>query len=151
TPQFWSHTLPQLAIKALQRNKADPWLFAKLIVDEAQDILTSNFIDCLDLFLDRGLLGGEFILLGDFENQGVFSCKVISVGDLRTSLVPDLAFYRLDENCRNRPRIGDTAKIIGRMHRGYSRYLREDDRIDPVIKYFAHKKQSEELLRWAIK
>jgi hypothetical protein len=37
------------------------------------------------------------------------------------------------------------------MHHGYSRFLREDDKIDPIIKYFAHEQQSYELLRWAIK
>jgi hypothetical protein len=146
--RFWAKTLPELAIRAL--TDGGHAIYDKLIIDEAQDLLTSPFIDCLDLLITGGLLGGQFYLFGDFENQTVFRHSVISIGDFRSGFVPDLSIYRLDENCRNRPRVGNAAQLLGRMHHGYSRYLREDDRVDPIIKYFANEKQCYEHLRWAI-
>jgi DNA polymerase III delta prime subunit len=149
-PTFWSSKLPQLAVEKLHKDASKSWLYDKLIVDEAQDILAPRFIDCLDLMLAGGLLGGSFYLFGDFENQTIVSQDVLSVGDFRVGVVPDLSIYRLNENCRNRPRVGDAAKILGRMRHAYSRYLRQDDRVDPVVKYFANEQQSRELLVWAV-
>lgn len=147
---FWNQVLPKLAVDAICNEDSETWTFDKLIIDEAQDLLAPEFFDCLDLMLREGLKGGEVEFFGDFENQVVYQHSTMSLIEARDRYIRDLTIYRLDENCRNLPRVGDTARVIGRMAKPYSRFLREDDQVDPFIKYFSNEQQSWELLRWAL-
>jgi hypothetical protein len=47
-----------------------------LIVDEAQDILVSQYLDLLEFSIPNGLDGGRWRFFADFENQAIFNSGV---------------------------------------------------------------------------
>ena len=130
-PDFWTTTLPQLAIEALIEVPERMCVFDVLVVDEAQDILRAEYLDFLDLSLQGGLSTGRSRLFGDFEGQDIF-------GSGNGSNVLDqlgATHYRLSINCRNTPRVAAWASLFGGLNPDYSRVLRSDDGRQPMLKF----------------
>ena len=133
-PEFWSTTLPLAAVAALEDNpdgRLEP--YEQLIVDEAQDFLRNGYIDFLDRSVIGGLQHGRVMLFGDFERQAVYRAADLTLAELREGWIPDLASFRLRDNCRNTPRVAALASILGGLDPGYRSVMREDDQVDPTI------------------
>jgi len=144
---FWRYTLPNLAIEVLLGSIVENVDF--LVVDEVQDIACPEYLDVLDLLVDKGLRGGRVLLFGDFENQAIYE-----VGDHRQLLhewIPGLVTYHLVSNCRNLPRIGSTANHLGKLSPGYTKYRRPDDGTDPSFVYYNRGADQSGLLGQAVK
>jgi superfamily I DNA/RNA helicase len=133
TGDFWARELPDRAMSALL-DRPDELVRDVLIVDEAQDVASPEYLDVLDLMVDGGLAGGNVMLFGDFERQAIFES-----GDGRAALrerCPHLSSHRLLANCRNLPRIGYLTNTFSGLDPGYSRFRRTDDGVDPMFLTF---------------
>lgn len=130
--RYWEEQLPDAALKRLQ-NGSEDHLYDVLIIDEAQDLLLSSYLDCLDLMVRGGLLGGTIRIFADFEKQDVMQRADISLAELRSDYIADLAIRRLRVNCRNTPRVAKAAELWGQMKPGYDAVRRADDKQDPEV------------------
>lgn len=84
--------------------------YQSLIVDEAQDVLTSSYVDCLDIVIEDGIEDGNWYLFLDPENQkNIFRHLDDSV---LKSIKAQSVTYSLSINCRNTKPIALQTEII---------------------------------------
>ena len=120
-----------------------------LIVDEAQDLTASPYLDVLDLMVDGGLAGGRCLIFGDFERQALYG-----LDDGRRELVermPGLPTFSLTANCRNLPRIGAAVEVLSGMDPGYRKFRRPDDGTLPRYYWYSDPCEQEQLLVQAVR
>lgn len=79
--------------------------FDFLIIDEAQDLLTQNYIEVFDLILKSGLKNGKWIFFGDFSNQAIYLNEPSEIFDRLNKTSNFTRFPPLTINCRNTRRI----------------------------------------------
>lgn len=145
---FWQDELPSYALAALLTSDAKrPLVFDELIVDEAQDILLSQYLDLLEFSIPQGLNGGRWRFFADFENQAIFNSDptVEPVAALKQQ-VTAFAECSLRNNCRNPPRIACLAHLLGRLAPDYSKVLRPDNGMEPEMIFYRDARHQEELL-----
>jgi hypothetical protein len=102
-----------------------------------QDLLHPNYLDVLELVLKSGLTGGSWRMFGDFEKQMLYGQDRDQVEELIRKRLVTFAKGSLRVNCRNTPRVATLSHLLGRLTPNYSRILRPDDLIEPVISYYA--------------
>lgn len=135
---FWKTKLPQIASTVLINNPKNKNIYEVLIVDEAQDILTTNYVSFLDSSLLGGISSGSFYLFGDFEKQVLYQNNPHEIIKTRLSHVPR---FSLRINCRNTPRIAEFVHLLGGLQPRYSRIRRPDNQIEPQIILFSSNTQ----------
>ena len=144
TPNFWESDLPTKAIEAILEKEGSE-AFDTIIVDEAQDILSTSYLDFLDLSLKGGLLSGSWIVFGDFENQIIYERAEV----IRKHLLGRLGHiprYSLRINCRNTPRIAELVHLLGGLSPHYTRIRRPDNQLEPkILVYDSENEQSSTL------
>ena len=98
-PGFASKHLPSTALDQLLESGLPR--YDTVIIDEAQDLLTDEYLDCLDLMLKGGLASGRLMLFGDYQRQTIYGRpEAVSL----RSRVPNLPEpFHLKVNCRNTP------------------------------------------------
>jgi hypothetical protein len=107
--QFFSEELP---FEFLMQNEdfSEDEKLDFLIVDEAQDLITTYYIEIFDHILKGGLKDGKWVFFGDFSNQAIF---INSTRDKLLALLKDKADFvnypPLKVNCRN-------TKVIARQN-----------------------------------
>jgi hypothetical protein len=143
---FWQRELVEATIeRLLDGDHACDYL----IVDEAQDLSTSAYLDVLDLMVKGGLAGGRCLLFGDFERQALYN-----LDDGRRQLaerIPALPTYTLTANCRNLPRIGAAVELLSGMNPGYRRFRRLDDGTQPRYYWYTDRREQGALLAQAVR
>ena len=126
--------------------------FDYLVVDEAQDLLARPRLwECLTRFLDGGVAGGSYCLLGDFDNQVLGERQAMdqALAAIRTAGKP--ATYRLSENCRNYRIVGESAvRLSGFAKDVYSGYMRSGGGFQnyDIFFYADEREQQAQLARW---
>jgi len=150
-PDFWSHRLPMQAVDCLLDNdrRAFPQ-FDLLLVDEAQDILTDDYLDVLDLLVTGGLPGGHWAFFGDFERQAIYltggsSAAAATLEGLRQR-APHHTKFTLRVNCRNAGPIAETLTLACGVRPGYSRFLHEMEGSSVDPRFWGSGKDQEKLL-----
>lgn len=123
--EYWQRDLPELAIEKLLA--ASEWpKYETLIIDEAQDLGISEYLDFLDLMLYGGLQNSKVVLYGDFANQGIYSSGQQSMNLFKSRIngliVPD----PLTVNCRNTVQVGEFVAGVMQLDPTYSSFLRDD-------------------------
>jgi DNA polymerase III delta prime subunit len=161
--QHWEHGLPEAAAERLLANwdtvqtaeRDDPGarsaahrlgVFDELVVDEAQDVLRTSFLDVLDLSLRGGLKEGAWRMFGDFAGQAIYDDDV-SLAGFCSARGGGCTVYPLDENCRNTPRVAGLAAQLAGLPGAYRRVLRPDDGVDPEIRSWTTKQQQSAMLQ----
>ncbi len=134
---FWKAELPDAAMSSLLGGQLDSWQFDLVIADEVQDLLHAPYLDVLELVLKGGLTGGSWRMFGDFERQILYGQDRDQVDELIRKRLGTFARGSLRVNCRNTPRVATLSHLLGRLTPNYSRILRPDDHIEPVISYYA--------------
>lgn len=134
---FWKAALPEAAISKLLNGHTDTSHFDVIVADEVQDLLATPYLDVMDLVLQGGLAGGRWLVFGDFERQMLYGQDRNQVDDLMRARFGSFAKCSLRVNCRNTPRVATLSHLLGKLTPNYSRVLRPDDRIEPVISYYA--------------
>lgn len=79
--------------------------FDILILDEAQDLITSNYIEVFDSILKGGINHGNWIFFGDFSNQAIYLNDPAQAIDQLNSRTNFTKFPPLKINCRNTQKI----------------------------------------------
>jgi RecA/RadA recombinase len=143
--EFWNNELPNTVSERLL-NRDDPVLFDTLIVDEAQDICRTIYLDILDLILDGGLASGSWQFFGDFERQAIYHDSSQPPKNVLTQRSGPAPVYTLRVNCRNPPRVAAFVTLLGAVSPEYSRVLRPDARIEPVQHYYTNDAEQIQLL-----
>ena len=109
---YYKHMLPQKVVEVCSGNSM---IYDRIIIDEAQDLITDEYLDVMNLCLRGGLSRGKWIMFGDFSMQSIYS-------DLQDELAymemiqkrAFFALYRLTKNCRNTKKIcTDIENIVG--------------------------------------
>ena len=108
SPEFYAKTFPELFIEAVLETSPEGW--DSLIVDEAQDILTSENLDAFDIILKSGLSRGQWHLFLD-PQQNIYSADIQEAALNRLADIYP-AFDDLVENCRNTRQVATQASII---------------------------------------
>ena len=142
--QFWQEELPEKAIEVLIQGETPIEPFDVLIVDEAQDLLRSAYLDILDLLLRGGLAAGRWRFFGDLEKQAIYATSIkdpLAVLQQRAGAIPVFSFR---VNCRNSPRIATLVHLLGGLTPEYSRILRPDNGIEPDLRYYKSAAEQEE-------
>lgn len=134
---FWKAELPEAAMAKLLDGHRDTGRFDMVIADEVQDLLLPPYLDVLELVLKGGISGGSWRMFGDFERQMLYGQDRHQVEDLIRKRCGTIARGSLRVNCRNTPRVATLSHLLGRLTPNYSRILRPDDHIEPVISYYA--------------
>jgi len=95
---FYRYDLPYMAI-AIQRNLK--FRFDRIIVDEAQDIITNDYLNFFESCLKSGLQRGRWTFSGDFSRQALYinmeKNDLLDMLEERTSFMQ----FKLLTNCRN--------------------------------------------------
>jgi ATP:corrinoid adenosyltransferase len=148
---FWKNELPDAAIFRLLEGHRDSGRFDLIVTDELQDLLYPPYLDVLDLVLKGGLADGSWRIFGDFERQMLYGQDCEQAEALIHQRFGEFARGSLRVNCRNTPRVAALSHLLGRLTPNYSRILRPDDHIEPVISYYAKPSQQRKELSKTLK
>lgn len=143
---FWKSELPEAALSKLLGGHSDASHFDLIVADEVQDLIFSPYLDVMDLVLKGGLSDGQWLLFGDFERQMLYGQDKSELDGLIRARFGSFAKCSLRVNCRNTPRVAALSHLLGKLAPDYSRILRPDDRVEPVIAYYATPSQQRKLL-----
>lgn len=109
---YYSEELPDMVI---QRLKSIAIKYDRIVIDEAQDLVKSKYLEVMDLSLRNGLCKGKWTMFGDFSMQSIYSNNMTESAYLEC--LQDRAFFaifRLNKNCRNTKKICiDIENILG--------------------------------------
>lgn len=148
TSSFWEVELPARTVDVLLEVSSSAPVFDRLVVDEAQDLLSDAFLDVMELLLRGGLGGGRWAMFGDFERQAIYAEQGSALGleRLRVRAADSISTYRLRVNCRNTTRIAEAVTVTSGLSPGYSKVLSvaESSDVDPV--FYRSASHQEELL-----
>ena len=98
---YYSKTCPSLLAEACIDGYIEQ--FDVLILDEAQDLMTDQYLEAMDCLLKGGLQDGNWCFFMDAEKQNLFHAAV-SEEDVKKRLKEKRIFYAnytLKDNCRN--------------------------------------------------
>ena len=109
---FYKKELPLLALDAITIEGVK---FDKIVIDEAQDLMTDEYLMVIDVLLNGGLKKGEWFFFGDFDFQTINNREIS--GEKVVELLEDnanFAIFNLTINCRNTPNIQkEMNKVFG--------------------------------------
>lgn len=111
---YYQTELPELATLAMLEKGLQ---FDKIVVDEAQDLITEAYLEFFDASLERGLSRGHWTFFGDFSMQAIYTNgisgdKMIDTLEQITSFIR----FKLTINCRNtRPICKEIETVTGFM------------------------------------
>ena len=134
---FWKTGLSEAVVSKLLNGHSDVEKFDIVIADEVQDLLQPSYLDVMELVLKGGLINGSWRMFGDFERQMLYGQDRDQADKLLHTRLGAFARGSLRVNCRNTPRIAALSQLLGGLSPNYSRILRPDDRIEPIINYYA--------------
>lgn len=107
--ELYEQVYPAYAQRALRHSGPQ---FDTLIVDEAQDLCQSPYLEIFDLALTGGLSGGRWAMFGDFTNQAIYLSQAADPERNLMQYCAHPARRNLLINCRNTPPIAhDTARV----------------------------------------
>ena len=136
---YFTNTLPSMVLNAISKETA---CYDRIIIDEAQDLISDNYLDVLDKSLKNGLARGCWTMFGDFSMQAIYNGQLSE--DDYLNLLQNRSFfalYRLSKNCRNTKKICiDIHNILGVPEN--SAY--EDSLDTPAVEHISYKDFSDQ-------
>lgn len=108
--------------------------FDLLIIDEAQDLITLNYLEVFDSILKGGLKKGKCVFFGDFFNQAIYINnpeESLEVLEQRMSVVK---IPPLKINCRNTVKISRQNSLMTGVEKPVTSYKKPEG--DPVTVMF---------------
>jgi hypothetical protein len=135
TPDFWSMDLPIRAVDLLLDDKNTWPVYDMLVIDEAQDLLSEEYLDVLDLLIKGGLAGGRWAFFGDFERQAIYINNCAKGLESLTERAPRHSKFSLRVNCRNSRQIAETLSLTSGLSPGYRKVLHdiEGSDVEPIF------------------
>ena len=138
--EFYNHDLPQsFAVAFLDDEKER---FDCLVLDEAQDLISEDYLDAFDAILDNGLDDGHWTFFLDADMQNIYrsSMKYEDVLSLLKQRRLRPAKYVLRTNCRNSPAI---VKCMNNIFGLNTEYLPQDEDGIQVVSYEYRRRQDQ--------
>jgi hypothetical protein len=124
---FWSVLLPQNVLARIRAGIVKTPLYDTVIIDEAQDLISDEHLDVIDLLLKDGIAGGRWVMFGDFERQAIYAGQDLHAGieslEILKKRAPVCFSYPLRVNCRNVEAIAIGLELACKLQPGYSRIL----------------------------
>jgi hypothetical protein len=121
--------------------------YSRLVLDEAQDIISDKFsMDILDFLIDGGWKNGQWNIFGDLEQQAIFT--ELSPSEILNSFntyVNQYSRARLDINCRNTKRIGEYVSLASGFIEPPFKYS-EVEGEPPVVETYDNNSEREDKL-----
>lgn len=141
--KYYKEILPSLFIDCFIENELQQFDF--LVIDEAQDLMTEQYLDVLDILLSGGINDGNWCLFMDAERQNVFHMGM-SYEDIKAILKGRRVFYakfELRENCRNAISI---IKELDNLFGSTTRYFEAEAKGSVVRKTYRKDKDQAKLI-----
>ena len=135
---FYKKELPFIALDALAIENIK---FDKIVIDEAQDLMTDEYLLVIDAILEGGLKKGEWFFFGDFDFQTINNRDIS--GEKVVELLEDnanFAMFDLTVNCRNTPNI---QKEMNKLFHTDTATLSKDNSM-PEVEYINFVEQEDE-------
>lgn len=107
---FYEKTQPAEFVKRYEGPRYD-----YLVVDEGQDLLTGEYVACMDALLEGGLSGGRWAIFYDGDQSLYIDPSAVSAQLGRLKGMPSTACYRLSRNCRNTKQITEANEKLTRI------------------------------------
>lgn len=110
--EFYNQTLPDMVIKSLSEY---PLQYDRIIIDEAQDLITDKYMQVMNLCTYQGLANGKWIMFGDFSMQSIYTNEMTELDYIeKIEEWASFTIFKLKKNCRNTKKICiDIENIIG--------------------------------------
>lgn len=109
--KYFDETLPmEFLIECDNISEEDKLDF--LILDEAQDLLSPNYLEVFDSILKGGIRNGNWIMFGDFSNQAIYLDDSVKIFELLNSYTSFMRFPPLKINCRNTKSIAEQNTLL---------------------------------------
>jgi len=122
---WWQESLPDQACNALLGfDEMDKFDF--LIIDEAQDLGLTSYLDVMGLALAGGYKNGKVAIFGDFTHQAVYLPGAASLANYKATIPNLVSLGELRANCRNTREIGSFVTTFSSLDKPYSEYRRTD-------------------------
>ena len=137
---FYKKELPLLALDAITIEGVK---FDKIVIDEAQDLMTDEYLMVIDVLLNGGLKKGEWFFFGDFDFQTINNREIS--GEKVVELLEDnanFAIFNLTINCRNTPNI---QKEMNKVFGTNTKSLNKDTNM-PEVEYINFVEQVDEVV-----
>ena len=137
---FYKKELPLLALDAITIEGVK---FDKIVIDEAQDLMTDEYLMVIDVLLNGGLKKGEWFFFGDFDFQTINNREIS--GEKVVELLEDnanFAIFNLTINCRNTPNI---QKEMNKVFGTNTQSLNKDANM-PEVEYINFVEQVDEVV-----
>ncbi len=132
---FFEKELPSTFLK-YEYKKVDV-----LIIDEAQDLLNYNYIDTLDLMLEKGLKNGNWYMALDPE-QNLYNLQFTEVYEyIKMEIRPTIK--KLNDNCRNTKQISYQNELLTGIEQSKNEVIYGQDVRN--IKYKDNEEQKEKI------
>jgi len=129
-PDWWSKTLPSLTLGKLVELPLSS-RFDTLIVDEAQDLGLTAYLEVMDFALEKGLSNSYALFTGDFAHQGIYIEGTQALSNYKMMMPGLTVLNPLSKNCRNTKILGDQVMSYVGEPQAYSGYLRKDEGLEP--------------------
>ncbi|MCZ2131534.1 MAG: ATP-binding domain-containing protein [Bacteroidia bacterium] len=136
---FYKEELPIAAVLSLENCNER---FDKIIVDEAQDLVSENYLAVLDSCLLKGFERGQWTFYGDFSQQAIYAnnlsgFEMIDLLDSKTAFIR----FGLTRNCRNtKPICNEIVFLTGFDSKQY-----HETNIDgPPVNYYTYSSAEEQ-------
>lgn len=136
---FFKKELPRKVLQIINSEKIE--LFDKIIIDEGQDLIRTEYIEVIDALLKGGVKEGNWEIYCDFEKQAIFSD--LSVQDMNKILDSRTNFtkFKLSINCRNTKPVGEEISMVC----GIDTLSYLPNNFDgPPVEYFFYNSQSDQ-------
>ena len=142
---FFEQDLPTIVSNVI---RSDGGVFDRVIIDEAQDLMSNEYLTCIDAMLKKGISRGKWIFFGDFNKQAIFTNDIeesdfMDILDEHTSYIK----YKLTTNCRNTQYICDQIKVVTGFSKDaqyegmiqgnpveYRTYISKDEQLQELLK-----------------
>lgn len=121
TKKYYSDVLPTLYAEHLMEKAHEP--FDVLIIDEAQDVFETHYLEAIDLMLPGGLQNGNWYFFMDADKQNLYFAHM-SYEEITKTLDEyhsHFANYSLINNCRNSQAIIEKIDSIFGTHTKFRR------------------------------
>lgn len=142
-PKYFSDILPlEFLIQSDNIEEKDKLDF--LIIDEAQDLITPNYLEVFDSILKGGIRNGNWVMFGDFSNQAIYSNDSKKAFELLNSYSSFTRFPSLKINCRNTKSIAEQNTLLSGVE--LPEFTSRNNQGNSVsCRYPLQKKQSQEI------
>ena len=147
--KYYSEALPNLCVESLIEIGLEP--FDVIIIDEAQDVFETRYLEVLDLMIQGGLQNGNWYFFMDADKQNLYFAHM-NYEEIKRALVQyhcHFTSYSLSYNCRNSQAIIEKIDSIFGTHTEFGKM--EMRGTDVLIRGYRRKREQGEIVEYLLR